>query len=163
MRAWLYRSPHAQGKRDALFKELAPLLRYHHMTSDFLAHVVCKCPLMKQSGLLLSVLESALVQREAPPAVLQKLGVVRGRANRGVDPANASWEVKAVFTLEQIAAMEPCGIIVKWCGLVAGYSAAVEVERDVGDTLGVYLRVEMPPSSAQLQGALPAGICLKMD
>ena len=50
--AWLRHSPHAQGKRHAHSKELAPLLRYHHMTADFLANVMTTCPYMLESGLL---------------------------------------------------------------------------------------------------------------
>lgn len=61
--AWLRQSPHVVGEaqRMALFKELVPLLRYHDMTRDYLANVMCECPLMKDSGLGLSVMRSAFV------------------------------------------------------------------------------------------------------
>ena len=61
----MWQSPHVtdDAQRLQLFKELAPLLRYHHMTADFLASVVSQCPLIKASGLLPAVMHAALVQR----------------------------------------------------------------------------------------------------
>lgn len=38
---------------------LAPLLRFHHHTADYLANVVLLCPLLASSGLLTSVMHRA--------------------------------------------------------------------------------------------------------
>jgi hypothetical protein len=42
VRAWSHQSPSVTDKaqRLALFKQFAPLLRYHHMSLDFVANVV---------------------------------------------------------------------------------------------------------------------------
>jgi len=48
-----------------MLKSLAPLLRYHHMTSDYLANYVSRCKYLQTSGLLPIVLASALAQRGA--------------------------------------------------------------------------------------------------
>ena len=96
--------------------------------------------------------------------MLQKQCAVRGRANRGVEPSEASWELKASFTLEKVAALEPGERIDKWCELVAGYPAALSVDRQAADdTLGVFLRIDMRRSPTHLQGALSAGVALKVD
>ena len=112
LRAWLYQSPHVAGRthRAALFKELAPLLRYHHMTADFVASWVSQCPLMRKSGLLSYVVLSAFVHRKACARVLKEGEVTGGPANRGEkDPSNICWKVKASFTLEEVAALQPGG------------------------------------------------------
>lgn len=105
LQAWLRQSPLAQRKRRGkFFKELAPLLRFHHMIADFVANMVCACSLMEESRLLPSVVRSAIVQRDAFPAVLQRVRAERGPNNRGV--SEASWEVKALFKLEAMATLE---------------------------------------------------------
>jgi hypothetical protein len=133
------------ASRAFLFEELAPLLRYHHMTSDFLATVVIECPLMKASGLLHWVVRSGFAQRDVSPAILQQARVLRGKLNRGVSLSAARWELQASFTLEEVAALEPGSGITKWCGLVAGYGAGLNVERvKEKDALGAYLRIHVP-------------------
>jgi hypothetical protein len=106
---WLLRSREAGdgvNQRVSSFKKMAPLLRYHHMTSDFLANVVSQCPLMKKSGLLPLVVHAAFMHREASLAILEQAETASGLANRGRSPSEAMWEVKASFTLEEVAAME---------------------------------------------------------
>ena len=160
--AWLWQSPHALGKEHALFKELAPLLRYHHMTADFVANVVATCYFMEESKLLPSVVRSALVQREANVGIIEKKEVERGRCDRGVGTSQASWGVEAPFTLE-VAALGHNRRIKKWCGLVAGYPAALRVARDEGNMLGLYFNIDIAPTPTDLQGALSAGVALKVD
>lgn len=101
---WVFELPHDKDTRAA-FKEVAPLLRYHH-TADFLANVVLQCPRMKTSGLLPSVLCSAFVQREVSPQLVRRAAIEdknlkSGRRNRGVAPSEACRELTASFTLEE--------------------------------------------------------------
>lgn len=166
--SWLYQSPHVtdDAQRLAFFNELAPLLRYHHMTANFLANVVCECALMKESGLGLAMLRSALVQRGASAAGLESREVKQGCARRrGVVPSEASWEVKASVTLEEVAALQPNGIW-KWCGLAAGYPADFCVKRETSngnETLGIYLHLRMPEhENAPIDGP-EAGVMLAYD
>ena len=86
VRAWVYQSPHARRSpyRHGLFHGLAPLLRYHHMTHNFLVNVVCRCPLMEESGLLIPVVRRAFVQRDFSPSILQRVQVEQGPTNSGV-------------------------------------------------------------------------------
>lgn len=58
--AWL--GPLSSDQEEK-FKELAPLLRYHHMSPDFLATIVSQCPYMKSSGLLHAVVRASSAQR----------------------------------------------------------------------------------------------------
>ena len=170
--AWLEQSPHTEyhdsddeddqdeDRRLALFTELAPLLRYHHMTTGFLATVVCECSLMQESGLLPSVMRSAIGQRDVPPSLLKESKT--GKRDRGIGASNASWEVKASFTLEEVAALEPDEVIDKWCGLVAGYPAYLHVARETaakGDTLGAHFGVHLP-GAAVSDDTLEAGVGL---
>lgn len=108
------------GPQIAAFKELAPLLRYQHMTPDFLAIAVSQCWFMQNPGLLSKVVYAALGQRNALPA-LMGIYVARGRPKRSVAPSQSRWDFSASFTLEEVAALELSGGIQKWCGLVAGY------------------------------------------
>jgi len=59
----------------------------------------------------------------------------RGMFYRGFRLGDARWHINASFTLEEVSRLESRESIVKWCGPVAGYSAALEVgktnERDV--------------------------------
>lgn len=131
MLTWLRRSPHVpdDAQRLALFKELAPLLRYHHMTPDFLANVVSVCNMMNKSDLLLSVLRSAFVHREASQLILEKEKVERVGGDRGVVPFEASWELKASYTLREMAVLQLGCWMKKWCGLIAGYPAGLSLQR----------------------------------
>lgn len=55
---WVHGSPHVGGswrERNHKFSGLVRLLRFHHMTLDFVANVVCGCSLMRQSGLFPSI------------------------------------------------------------------------------------------------------------
>ena len=133
------------------------------MTHDFLANVVAQCALMQKSGLLPSVVQSALVQRDFSLAILQADQVERGRPNRGVEPSEASWEVVASFTLKELMALEPSGRREKWCGLVAGYHFSMRVKREQDGTLGIYFCIDTGLSPSQLHGALSAGVALKVD
>ena len=117
--AWLHLSPHVTdgAQRLAFFMELAPLMRYHHMTPDFVAITVCRCPLMQKTDLLPSVMTAAFVQREAPPAVVEERQVSLGGANRGVARSAAAWRLKTSFTLEEVAALESGAEIERlWAG-----------------------------------------------
>jgi hypothetical protein len=161
--AWLNQSPHANGRRASLFKELAPVLRYHHMTPDILVNYVFQCSMMKKSGLLPSVLGSAFVQRNASTALVKKGGVTRGKGDRGLPPSEASWELKASFMLEEVMALETGKSIRMWCGVVAGYKAALQVERDEEKgTLGAHLVIRMPAVEA-VEGGPAAGVGLKVE
>lgn len=78
---------------------------------------------MKESGLLPSVMISALGQRGASAETIETArteGVAHGRPNRGVPPSEARWELKASFTLEEVKAMQEKDLITKWCGRVSG-------------------------------------------
>lgn len=167
LRAWLYQSPRvgSDDERLACFMELAPLLRYQHMTADFLANVVSQCPLMQASGLLPSVMHAALAQREALPSLLVEKKVVRGRPSRGVSFAAASWELEATFTLEKVAMLQPGGGVFKWCGLVAGYPAGIMGKRERAengqDTLGMFLLIHFSPPEKGVSDAPAAGVGLQ--
>jgi hypothetical protein len=163
--SWLQRSPHAKDKKKAmdLFKDLAPVLRYHHMTPDFLGNIVSQSGWMKESGLLPSVLRSALGQRNASALLLVTEGVTRGKGDRGLPTLEASWEIQTSFTLEEVTALQSNKSIRKWCGLVAGYPAALGVMWDKDkDTLGAFLRVSMPAVDV-VEGGPAAGVGLKFD
>jgi hypothetical protein len=121
--AWVKQSPLCpEDDEQEVFEQLVPLLRYHHMTSDFLAAVVSDCVYLKSSDLLFPVLRSAIWQRGMPANVLDEQDVERGGRDRGVPPAEAVWEVSASFTLEEVAALERGIAVFRWCGLGAGYA-----------------------------------------
>lgn len=120
-------------ERLGLFDELVPSLRYHHMTLDFLACRVFQYNLMEKSKHRKSVLQSALIQRQVPPDLVAQAGVSAGSCNRGIPPSDACWELKASFSLEEVAAVEMDGGLEKWCGPVAGSVAGLEVQRWSGD------------------------------
>jgi hypothetical protein len=160
--AWLQQSSSVDPY--SAVRDLAPLLRYHHMTPDFLANVVCRCPFINSSGLLPLVLQSALVHREVSPTLLEAQGVARGGRNRGVPPSEARWELKASFTLEELTALPPEQMHVdKGCGVVAGYSAALGVRYESAtNSVGAYLHLCLPKSPQSLEGGAAAGVGLKV-
>ena len=156
LRTWLRYAWHTKsfGTVRRLFDELAPLLRYHHMTPDFLANVVLVCYYMKESRVREAVITSALSQRNAAPltAIEQARGAKLGSGDRGVPLSAACWELKASFGLREIALMELNESRRCWCGIVAGYVAFIAVtrghtdehdkEEDIEDTLGVFLAIQ---------------------
>ena len=168
--AWMEQSPNVtdDAQHLALFKELAPLLRFHHMTTDFLANIVLGSGHVHRSGgLMLPVLHLALVQREASPPALREERAIQGSMNRGVVPSLASWELKATFTLEEVAALQQGARIMKWCGFVAGYLADLYAERKKEtDTLALHSFISIPKPfnvpkyTSELEGALSEGVCL---
>jgi hypothetical protein len=166
LRAWLRQSLQTTSKhrQRALFKELAPLLRYHHMTSDFLASAVAQCSMVRRSGLLPLVMQASHAHREALPSLLEEENVVRGSPDRGVALSEACWELKASFSLEEVAALRLGGFVWKWCGLVAGYAAGLSVQRTKDkDTLGAFLRINVPKPENALEGGPAAGVRLKFE
>ncbi len=156
---WLKRPQKAWdgiNQRTSLFKEMALLLRYQHMTSHFLANVVSQCRLMKASGLLPLVVHAALIHREASPALLERAEAASGLDNRGRSPSETTWEVKASFTLEEVAALEQDSKIFKSCGLIAGYEAWLSVERTQNsglDALDADFSIVVP----KINGAMALG------
>lgn len=168
MLTWLRRSPHVpdDAQRLAFFKELAPLLRYHHMTPDFLANVVSVCNMMNKSDLLLSVLRSTFVHREASQSILEKEKVERVGGDRGIVPFEASWELKASYTLREMAVLQLGCWMKMWCGLIAGYLAGLSLQRWKGDgkeTLGAFFWIDMPVCPSPLVGGLRPGVTMKRN
>lgn len=63
--AYLHQSNHVTAAmRGIYFKALVENIRFHHISSDYLANVVTCCPLAIDSGLIPSFLRSALVYRD---------------------------------------------------------------------------------------------------
>lgn len=145
--------------RTQVLKHLAPLLRYHHMTSDFLANVVCSCPLMAQSGLLPSVLASALVQRDASPALVQARGAASGAPNRGKPLSDARWKFTVIFPLTELAAVRQGRSAKRTLGYVAGYPvSAVLMRQKDDDTLQVRVCVSLDYLMATVNHRLSQGL-----
>lgn len=163
--AWLWQSPHvSDSTRGGLFKEMAPLLRYYHMSTDYLANIVSQCRLMKNSRLLPEAMLSALVQREASTAAVQADNVARGKRNRAGAIFDAKWRLLVSFPLNKLAALEPDEEKLRWCGLVAGYAAALWVQRrQDGDTLAAFLKIHLPAYSPLTEGSPSTGVALKME
>jgi hypothetical protein len=160
---WLWRSEHVKDseERQALFREMAPLLHYHHMTLDFLGNVVSQSSLMEKSGLLGRVLQSALAHRVSP-AVLAENDVARGR-NRGVAPSEACWELKETLSLEEL---------LKWdgeegkdvaSGLVAGCPMGLLFQRDRHGMLVIDLAVDIHLSDRWMKGGAKAGLGVNVE
>ena len=159
--------------RDEQFKELAVLLRYHHMSPDFLAYYVSQCPLMESSGLLHAVMRATYSQRnDDAGGGIQDLGLPnRGKAH------DAVWNVEVSFTRQEIEALKERGTRtpLKFCSTVAGYPAfmfAKRVNTNDGrddaagdnDTLGVYFGIQFPKNltPSVVVGAPAAGVKLNV-
>jgi hypothetical protein len=166
--AWVKQSELCpEDDKQQVFEQLVPLLRYHHMTPDFLAIVVSDCVYLQSSDLLLPVLRAAMYQRNVSVKLLDEKEVGRGGRDRSVPPAEAVWEVSASFTLEEVAALERGSGSRKWCGLVAGYEAVFSVRRhnsEDEDALSFYFGLDLPvPTDYKLEGGPQAGVGLMVD
>lgn len=138
----MYVSRRAAGpaSRDAVYKDLAPLLRYPHMTPDFLLNVVAACPMRVRSGL-----SSVTMGRAARAALVE---------DRGVPSSEARWQIEASLSLEEVMQLEPGGLRNKRWGLVAGYRIAMAISRDKdADTLGVAFSIHNLTRSTGPRGA----------
>ena len=158
LRSWLSQIDYF-GEDDAQedFDELAPVLRYHHMTADFLANVVSQCPLMRASPVLQTVLCSAFVQREVPLELLDSSGIPRGSRNRGLPLSQARWEFEANYCLEEITGLELSETVGTYF-LVAGYIARLCFRREGGGKFGAYLGIsQIPEGQAE---APPPGVAV---
>lgn len=61
-----------------------------------------------------------------------------------------------------MAGLQPKCQINKWCGLVAGYPASLQVRRLAnGDTLGAYLGIRLPNATVGVDASLVQGVGLK--
>ena len=110
---------------------MAPLLRYRHMTPDFVTIIVLHNTFMGLSRLRGEMLLSAFCQRSVPPAVVQvTTRATCGSVNRGVPPSETSWQFSATFELEELAEeIEEKGDYAHFfCGSVAGYVTCVTLE-----------------------------------
>lgn len=55
----------------------------HIQTNVFIVNIVCRGPMVQETGLLPSVVASAFVQRDACPQLLQEREAPRGAPSRG--------------------------------------------------------------------------------
>lgn len=127
------------------------------MTLDFLAGRVFQCDYIDASTHRKKVLQSALARHPLLPGLETRAGELISR-NRGPSLFDASWELKASFSLEEVAALEPNGSIQK-CGLVAGYVAGFEIQRksydDGSEYINTYLRLYVDGASVLEGGPAP--------
>jgi len=69
--AWLPPSQHLSDEQErcTLFVKLLPLLRFHHMSQDFLCSVVSACPYANATFLLPDIMRCSHARRTAPSSL----------------------------------------------------------------------------------------------
>ena len=158
----------SRRERSIFFEQAAPVLRYHHMTTAYLANVilatvVCTCAFMKKSKLLPTALSSALAQSGVLRTFVRRYGAAAWASSRGVPPSKASWTVKASFTLEEVQTLALNGHIKKFCGSAAGYPAVLRVSRDVDDDVcKVMFGLKFVKSGPEMDSGPDWGVALRV-
>jgi hypothetical protein len=158
--AWLHQSSHVKvEERVSIYKQLVEKIRFHHISSEYLGCIVTSCPLAIDSGLALSLLQSALVNRNVGKNLAEIEKVDLGPKNR--DSTSKKWVLNAKLMLEDLMKIKRSTdkIVWKMVGLAGGVPVMLKVVPDVlkEKTVGVYIRILMPPSppgSERLRGGL---------
>ena len=156
---WLYQSPFA-GAYDGihtvtvadcppLFERFVELVRFQHLSLEFIGNVVTACPLANESSLLPSILRPSLVTRETDREKLSKKsgpGSVppdRGRGGPGCTYTSTLYPAD-LFPLNKDAALYRC------MDLVDDYFYRIQAGRQSDKDLpqatsfGIYVFVVMP-------------------
>ena len=135
------------AKRLPFFRRRIKFVRLQHLSLEYIANVVTPCPLVNQSGLLLFILRSSLVTRDADPEQLTKEGVHSAPRNRG--HGNLVWDCESTFYVADHLTLDKEEYLYKCMGLVDGYPLRFTVAHESRDgkepSLGMYVFVIMPP------------------
>jgi hypothetical protein len=143
--AWLHQSTHIEEEeRVSVYKKLVSKIRFHHISSDYLACVVACCPLASISGMGLSFFQSALVHRNVEKGVAKKSEADLGAIDRG--SGDESWVFESRLMLEDVIKLEKGSQLFKFLGLAGGLPMALNVMHEKEETVGVFVRFLMPKS-----------------
>jgi hypothetical protein len=142
--AWLHQSPHVhEEERVAVYNTLVGNIRFHHISSDFLACVVACCPLATASGMALSFLQSAFVYRNVKKSLAEESEADLGAVDRG--GGDEEWVFASRLMLEDVIKLEKGSEIYHHLGLAGGLSVAVNVvHEEEPETVGVYACFMLP-------------------
>ena len=125
----------------AHFKSLVKMIRFHHISSDYLANVVTCCPLAIASGLIPSFLRSALFCRDANKRVAEVCEVDLGAGMRV--KACEEWKFSTTFLLVDLMKVEKGGQLWKVVGLAGGYPVRVCLQQEK-ENFAAFVRPLMP-------------------
>lgn len=146
--AWLSQTPRLSydDDRRALFKQFLPLLRFHHMSYDYLCAVVSACPYANAPGLLPYILSRSHAMRTAPLALAKKGGSDLSCRDRSV--GTREYTFKSNLDLGDLQSLQTDprkpDQAHKYLGVAAGFPVAVIVKHEAKHTVGGYVHVGMP-------------------
>lgn len=146
--AWLSQTLRlsCEDDRRALFKQLLPPLRFHHMSHDYLCAVVSACLYANASGLLPYILSRSHAMRTVPLALAKERGSYLGGRDRrasGMEYTFQSHLALADLQSLQNHPQEP-NHAHKYLGVVAGFPVAMAVRHRSNHILGGYVHVGTP-------------------
>lgn len=149
--AYLHQSPLVpEANRMKCFKELVKMIRFHHISVDYLANVVTCCPLAYSSGMAPSFLRSALVYRDANKRVAKEREIDLGAIKREIAPQE--WIFSAKILMADLIKLEnndnDKGSIFQYVGVAGGYPVALCLKREK-DKLAAYVHPLMPRLPAE--------------
>jgi hypothetical protein len=142
--AWLLQTPRLSDEDEsrALYKQLLPLLRFQHMSLDFLGTVVSACPYANAPGLLSYIFRCSTTLRTTPRAFAKRKGVNVGSKDRGRGDLLCTFKSK--LELADLLPMKSETRTHKHLGLALGFLVGVSVRHTANGTMGVYVFAKMP-------------------
>lgn len=144
--AWLSQSSDVKrlyGGNGALFHAFSGMLRFQHMSLNFLACIVSCCPFALQSGQMASLLRSGLVLRDDGSkrvAVQNKTDVCFRDRGKG----DGSWTFEAKILLEDVVKLEKGQNLLKVLGLAPALFYFLRFQYNGKNCLCPYTQFEMP-------------------
>ena len=141
--AWLSQSPQFWkiSERQARSKQLLPLLRFHHMSRDFLGAVVSACPYANAPDLLRRIMRRSHAPRAVPfsQAEIERYGVKFGKRDRSLGDLSCHFYCK--LEVADLLFAEESEVKL---GLAVGFPIMVSVKHEVEGTMGLFVDAEMP-------------------
>jgi hypothetical protein len=123
------------------FKALVKRVRFHHISSDYLANIVTCCLLAIASGLIPSFMRSALVYRDANKRVAERSKVELGAGKREIAPQE--WKFSSQFLLADMMKVEKGDELSRCVGIAGGYPVMLCLQREE-DKAAAYVCPMMP-------------------
>jgi hypothetical protein len=124
-------SPGREKVNQELLKDLLRRLRYHHLSTDFLANVIAHSETIQQAGLLPHIMTSSLVYRDADRRLAKEKGLNTEKSpDRGTGKC---WEcVQFHIRQEEVLDLQEGEHVTVRKDLVCGYILTVSVTHTRG-------------------------------
>lgn len=148
--SWLCQSPLISEQNDRkmtrLFKRFIKHLRVKCFSTDFLGCVVSCCPIAEEAGLVTFLLCRGYTFRHVNKQLAAECGVdtYTGEDSRAIRGEAVSGVFDTEISLKDLLTVSKGCNLYKPLGVVGRYPVIIIISHEIEETLGVYVRFDMP-------------------